>query len=113
MEKTKLLQEHKAVMESLVEKIKYIHSEEFGKLDEKEKQKVIANKMANEGYLNSISNTLWAEEVQTGSLDLTGLLLLSMLFGYGGTTPKFPTLPQSPTYSIPTDEKKEEENNGK
>lgn len=112
MEKTKLLQEHKAVLESLVEKIKFIHSEEFNLLDEKEKQKVIANKMANEGYLNSLSNTLWADEVQTATFDPFGLLLLTTMFG-GGTMPKFPSLPQSPTYSIPTDEKKEEENKGK
>lgn len=113
MEKTKLLQEHKAVLESLVEKIKFIHSEEFNLLDEKEKQKVIANKMANEGYLNSVSNTLWADEVQTSSCDQFGLLLLATMFGYGVTMPKFPTLPQTPTYSIPTTETKGEENKNK
>lgn len=109
MEKTKLLQEHKVMLDSLVEKIRFINSYEFHKLDEKEKQKVVANKMANEGYLNSLSNTLWVDDAQSGTLDPLGLLLLTTMFGGGGTMPKFPSIPQSPTYSIPTPETKESE----
>lgn len=113
MEREKLIKEHSFTLESLLEKEKFVYSEEFYNLDENEKKKVIDNKMANEAYVKSMSNTLWSDDVQTNSFDQFGLLLLAMMFGYGGTMPKFPTLPQSPTYSIPTDNNNVEENKEK
>lgn len=113
MEKEKLIKEHSFTLESLLEKEKFVYSEEFYNLDENEKKKVIDNKMANEAYLKSLSNTLWSDDVNTNSFDPFGLLLFAMMFGYSGTMPKFPTLPQSPTYSIPTDNNNVEENKEK
>lgn len=102
MDKEKLLQEHKAVIESLIEKLKFIHSEDFDKLDENEKQKIMTNKMANEGYLNSLSSMLWAQTHQANNApDIFPLLLFMLMFNNMGnsslfSTPQPCTLPTEP-----------------
>lgn len=114
MEREKLLQEQKAVLDSLVEKVRFIHSEEFSKLDDKEKQKLIANKVANENYAHSLSNTLWDEgKFQLNSItDLFWLSLISSMFSWGQSNgfPQYPAFPQSPVLS---ESVKSEENENK
>lgn len=94
MEREKLLQEHKATLESLVEKINFVYSEEFYKLDETEKQKFIKAKMATEAHVGSLSNILWSDDPKalssqsSGLMDLFGLAIIGSMFN-------------NPSYSIP------------
>ncbi len=82
MDKQKLLQEHKDLVESLIEKTKYIYSEEFYALDEFEKQKFVKDKMATEGHLSSLSALLWSKVPQIGGFaDFLSLGLIGSMFG--------------------------------
>ena len=90
MDREKLLQEHKATLESLIEKNKFVYSEEFNKLDEFEKQKYQKDKMATESHLSTLSNLLWGAKMQFGGglTDMFALGLLGSMFGggWGSTT---------------------------
>lgn len=84
MEREKLLQEQKATLESLVEKTRFVYSDEFYKLDEFDKQKYTKDKMATETHLGTLSNILWGEKIPQfgGSLtDMFALGILSSMFG--------------------------------
>lgn len=95
MDKEKLLKEHRELVESLIEKTKYIYSEKFYELDEFEKQKFIKDKMATEGHLNSLSSLLWNKTYQVGAMtDLMMYGLLGSMFGGGWGS--------SSTYQMPT-----------
>lgn len=92
MDREKLLPEHKATLESLVEKNKFVYSEEFYKLDEFDKQKYQKDKMATEAHLSTLCNLLWGEKVQIsgGLADMFALGLIGSMFGGGwgsSTTP--------------------------
>ena len=82
MEREKLLEEYKVTLESLVEKSKFIYSEEFYKLDEFDKQKYQKDKMATEGHLSTLCNLLWGEKIQlnNGLFDLVGLGIIGSMF---------------------------------
>lgn len=81
MEREKLLKEYEATLESLVEKNRFIYSEEFYALDEFEKQKYQKDKMATEGHLSSLCNLLWGKTPQIGGFgDALMLGFLSSMF---------------------------------
>lgn len=86
MEREKLLAEYKVTLESLVEKNRFVYSEEFYNLDEFDKQKYQKDKMATEGHLGTLCNILWGNKVQfdNGLGNLFGLSILSSMFNYGG-----------------------------
>lgn len=87
MDKEKFQLEHKAVLESLVEKTKFIYSEEFYALDEVDRKKYINDKMATEGHLNSLSSLLWAKTHQINSVpDIFPFLLLTQMFNNIGSS---------------------------
>ena len=97
MDKEKLLKEHSELVESLIEKTKYIYSEKFYELDEFEKQKFIKDKMATEGHLNSLSSLLWNKTYQIGAMtDWLMYGLLGSMFGSGSG------FGSSSTYQMPT-----------
>lgn len=82
MKREKLLEEQKGLVESLVEKIRYIYSEDFYKLSEFEKQNFMKDKMATEGHLSTVSNLLWSDVPQFNGLsDMFALGVLSSMFG--------------------------------
>ena len=82
MKKEDLLQEYGELLNVLVEKTKFIYSEEFYALSDFEKQKYTKDKMATEGHLNTLCNLLWSETPQFGSIaDYFGLALISSMFG--------------------------------
>ena len=87
MEKEKLMIEYRVTLESLVEKTKYVYSEEFYKLDEFEKHKYTKDKMATEGHLSTLCNLLWGEKILFGNggiMDAFALSLIGGMFGGGG-----------------------------
>lgn len=86
MEREKLLEEYKAVLESLVEKSKFVYSEEFYKLDELEKQKYQKDKMTTEAHLSTLCELLWGKKMQfdSGLGNLFALGILGSMFGYNG-----------------------------
>ena len=96
MEREKLLDEYKVTLESLVEKTKFVYSEEFYKLDEFEKQKYNKDKMTTEAHLSTLCELLWGKKVQfdNGLGNMFALGLLSSIFnGDGfGTMPPMPKL---------------------
>lgn len=84
MEREKLLKEYEDTLESLVEKTKFVYSEEFYALDEFEKQKYTKDKMATEGHLSSLSNLLWGKTPQIGGFgDALMLGFLGSMFSSG------------------------------
>ena len=92
MEREKLLDEYKVTLESLVEKTKFVYSEEFYKLDEFEKQKYNKDKMTTEAHLSTLCELLWGKKVQfdNGIGNMFALGLLSSMFsggGFGSTSP--------------------------
>lgn len=92
MEREKLIKEHSFTLESLLEKEKFVYSEEFYNLDEQERQKYIKDKMATESHLNSLSSLLWQKNIQFGGMqDFLPLLLLTSMFGNNNFS----------TYSLP------------
>ena len=93
MEREKLLKEYEATLESLLEKTKFVYSEEFYALDEIEKQKYTKDKLATEGHLGTLSNILWGKTQFSmgGMSDLFALGLIGSMFG-GFGSPSLPTL---------------------
>lgn len=86
MKREKLLEEYKVTLESLVEKTKFVYSEEFYKLDEFEKKKYQNDKMTTEAHLVTLCNLLWGEKFQlnnNGLFDLFGLGIIGSLFNGG------------------------------
>lgn len=108
MEREKLLQEHKATLESLAEKTKFVYSEDFYRMNEFDKQKYIRDKMATEAHLNSLSNLLWNMTYQVNSLtDLVGLGIISSILGssnYGTIPSSFPSLKEEVKEEIEANE---------
>lgn len=91
MEREKLLEEYKVTLNSLVEKTRFVYSEEFYNLDEFEKQKYQKDKMATEGHLSSLCNLLWGKTPQIGGIgDALMLGFLSSMFsgnmGFGSSS---------------------------
>jgi hypothetical protein len=86
MEREKLLEEYKVTLESLVEKTKFVYSEEFYKLDEFDKQKYNKDKMTTEAHLSTLCELLWGKKVQfdNGLGSMFALGLLSSMFSGGG-----------------------------
>lgn len=81
MERERLLEEYKVTLDSLVEKTRFVYSEEFYNLDEFEKQKYQKDKMATEGHLSSLCNLLWGKTPQIGGIgDALMLGFLSSMF---------------------------------
>lgn len=123
MEKEKLVEEYKVTLESLVEKTKFVYSEEFYKLDEFEKQKYTKDKMTTEAHLSTLCELLWGKNVQfdnsIGNMFALGIIS-SMLgsSGWGGSSPSVDYLKntlnddekekQDEVYAIPTNENKAE-----
>lgn len=93
MNREKLLAEHKATLESLVEKNKFVYSDEFYKLDEFDKQKYQKDKMATEAHLSTLCNLLWGDKVQFGGglADMFALGLIGSMFGGGWGSPTTPS----------------------
>lgn len=95
MEKEKILIEYKATLDSLVEKNKFVYSEEFYKLDEFEKKKYQNDKITTEAHLGTLCNLLWGEKFQfanNGIFDLFGLGIIGSMFnggGFGSSNPSF------------------------
>jgi hypothetical protein len=92
MEREKLLDEYKVTLESLVEKSKFVYSEEFYKLDEFDKQKYNKDKMTTEAHLSTLCELLWGKKVQfdSGIGSMFALGLLSSMFngcGSGSMSP--------------------------
>lgn len=83
MEREKLLHEYEVTLDSLIEKNKFVYSEQFYALDEFEKQKYTKDKMATESHLNSLCDLLWGAKLdgQNGLGNLFALSLLSYMFG--------------------------------
>lgn len=94
MEREKLLEEYKVTLESLVEKTKFVYSEEFYKLDEFEKQKYNKDKMTTEAHLSTLCELLWGKKMQfdNGLANMFALGILSSMFGGGG----FGSIPPMP-----------------
>ena len=92
MEREKLLREYEVTLDSLIEKNKFVYSEQFYALDEFEKQKYTKDKMATESHLNSLCDLLWGAKLdgQNGLGNLFALSLLSYMFsgcgGFGSTS---------------------------
>ena len=86
MEKEKLVEEYKVTLESLVEKTKFVYSEEFYKLDEFEKQKYTKDKMTTEAHLSTLCELLWGKKVQFDNSigNMFALGIISSMFGSGG-----------------------------
>lgn len=90
MEREKFLNEHKATLESLIEKVRFVYSQEYYNLDEFEKQKYNKDKMATEAHLGTLSNILWGKTPQiNGMSDMFLLGLMGAMFngcsGFGST----------------------------
>ncbi len=95
MEREKLLQEYETTLNSLIEKTRFVYSEEFYKLDEFEKQKYTKDKMATEGHLNTLSTLLWAKVPQLSSVtDLFALGILGSMFGNNWSNPSMLNAPK-------------------
>ena len=98
MDKEKLIREHEATLESLIEKTKFIYSEEFYALSDVEKQKYTKDKLATEGHLGTLSNILWGKSqyANGGMSDFFALGILSSMFGSSSFAPPLPPLPPTP-----------------
>lgn len=85
MEREKFLNEHKDTLESLIEKVRFVYSQEYYNLDEFEKQKYNKDKMATEAHLGTLSNVLWGKTPQiNGMSDMFLLGLMGAMFNGGG-----------------------------
>ena len=93
MKRENLIEEYNVTLESLIEKTKFIYSEEFYELDEFEKKKYQNDKMTTEAHLGTLCNLLWGEKFQlwnNGLFDLFGLGIIGSMFnggGFGSSTP--------------------------
>lgn len=86
MDKEKLMAEYSATLESLIEKTKFVYSEEYYSLDEFDKQKFQKNKMATEAHLSTLCEMIWGKKTlfDNGLSNMLALSILSSMFGYGG-----------------------------
>lgn len=110
MERENLLKEYEVTLDSLVEKTKFIYSEEFYKLDEFEKQKYNKDKMTTEAHLSTLCELLWGKKVQfdNGLGSMFALGILGSMFnggGFGSPLPSADFLKQK----LEEDENKEKE----
>ena len=98
MKKETLIEEYKTTLNSFIEKIKFIYSEEFYKLDYFEQQRYVKDKFATECHLNSLSELLWQKDNTTNPFNnFFTIGLLSSIFGNGfGSTP-IPSFPDKDT----------------
>jgi len=97
------MNEHKELVQTLLEKTKFIYSKEFYTLDETEKQKYIKDKMATEGHLSTLSNLLWCKQPQANGLgDFFALSLISSMFGNGFSSSMSPSVE---SMKVKTDDK--------
>ena len=109
MKRENLIEEYNATLGSLIEKTKFIYSEEFYELDEFEKKKYQKDKIATEAHLGTLCNLLWGEKFQlenNGLFDLFGLGFICSMFnggGFGSSTPSMDYLKKT----IEEDENKE------
>lgn len=89
MEREKLLEEYKVTLEKLVEKTKFVYSQEFYDLDEFNKQKYNKDKMTTEAHLSTLCELLWGKKMQfdNGLGSMFALGLLSSMFGGGWGSP--------------------------
>lgn len=85
MRKEELLKEYEATLNSLVEKTKFVYSQEFYTLDEFDKQKYNKDKMTTEAHLSTLCELLWGKKMQfdNGLGSMFALGLLSSMFGGG------------------------------
>lgn len=82
MEREKMLEEYKVTLDALLEKTKFMYSEEFYSLNEFDKKKYSSDKMATEGHLSTLCNVLWGKTPQMGGFgDFFALGLLSTMLG--------------------------------
>lgn len=83
MEREKLLEEYKVTLESLVEKTRFVYSEDFYELDEFEKQKYTKDKMTTEAHLSTLCEILWGQKIQfdNGFGSMFALGILGSMFG--------------------------------
>ena len=86
MEREKLLREYEVTLESLVEKTKFVYSEDFYKLDDFDKQKYQKDKIATETHLSTLCNLLWGAKIQFGSVGLTDMFALGIISSMFGTS---------------------------
>jgi hypothetical protein len=109
MEKEKLIKEYEATLESLIEKTKFVYSEEFFKLDEFDKQKYNKDKMTTEAHLSTLCELLWGKKMQfdNGLGSMFALGILSSMFGGGWGSPS--TGQDYLKKALDDDEKKEKE----
>ena len=110
MEREKLLEEYKVTLESIVEKTKFVYSEDFYKLDEFEKQKYNKDKMTTEAHLSTLCELLWGKRMQfdNGLGNMFALGILSSMFGGGWGSPSTSTDYLKKTLSENEKENKEE-----
>lgn len=85
MRKEELLKEYEATLNSLVEKTKFVYSQEFYALDEFDKQKYNKDKMTTEAHLSTLCELLWGKKMQfdNGLGNMFALGVLSSMFGGG------------------------------
>lgn len=86
MEREKLLREYEVTLESLVEKTKFVYSEDFYNLDDFDKQKYQKDKIATETHLSTLCNLLWGAKIQFGSGGLTDMFALGIISSMFGTS---------------------------
>lgn len=79
MDKEKLEQEQAELKVRLAELVDFINSEEYYKLDEREKMLLGTQRYGMEMYINSLSMRLWGERDVPNSSAMMGGLLASML----------------------------------
>ncbi len=87
MEKEELLKEYEVTLNSLVEKTKFVYSQEFYGLDEFEKQKYNKDKMATEAHLGTLCELLWGQNVPRlggGLSELFAMSIIGSMLGGGG-----------------------------
>ena len=86
MEREKLLEEYKMLLDVLVEKIKFMYSKDYYELTEFEKQKINNDKVATEGHLSALCERLWSDKLAPASSlgNMFAIGLLSSMFSGGG-----------------------------
>ena len=101
MERKKLEQEQKQMIESLNEKNDFVYSPEFYELDEEKRKQYIKAKMANESLVNSLTALLYDEHTASigGLSEIFMLYLMTSMFGsnngFATPTPSFDYLKET------------------
>lgn len=93
MDKEKLMAEYSATLESLIEKTKFVYSEDYYSLDELDKQKFQKNKMATEAHLSTLCELIWGKKTlfDNGLSNMLALGIISSMFNYGGFGSSIPS----------------------